>query len=94
MTNAINGARLAAIAAAFAASSVAFAADAPKGAMGKAIAASDTIHCYGVNACKGLNDCKTAANACKGQADCKGHGFKATKASECLSQGGIIADLK
>ena len=93
MTNAINGARMAAIAAALAASSLAFAADAPKGAMGKAIAASDMVHCYGVNACKGLNDCKTAANACKGQADCKGLGFKATKATECLAKGGIISDL-
>ena len=94
MTNAINGARLAAIAAALAASSVAFAADTPKGAAGVAVAASDTIHCYGVNACKGLNDCKTLANACKGQSDCKGHGFKAIKASACLSEGGVISDLK
>lgn len=94
MTNTVNGARLAAIAAALAASSIAFAADVPSGATGAAVAATDTIHCYGVNACKGLNDCKTAANACKGQADCKGHGFKAKKAAECLAEGGVISDLK
>jgi hypothetical protein len=25
---------------------------------------TDLAHCYGVNACKGDNDCKTASNAC------------------------------
>ncbi len=29
------------------------------------------VHCYGVNTCKGHNDCKIAGNACKGQNDCK-----------------------
>ena len=24
---------------------------------------ADLVHCYGVNKCKGLNDCKTADNA-------------------------------
>jgi uncharacterized membrane protein len=93
MTNALNGARLAAMAAALAASSLAFAANAPAGATGKAVAANDMVHCYGVNACKGQNDCKTTQNACKGHGSCKGHGFKAMKAMQCLSEGGIIADL-
>jgi len=26
------------------------------------------VHCFGVNKCKGHNDCKTATNACKGKA--------------------------
>lgn len=30
-------------------------------------AADATVHCYGVNACKGQNDCKTKDHACKGQ---------------------------
>lgn len=90
----LNGARLAVLAAAFAASSFAFAADAPAGSSGKAIAANDKVHCYGVTSCKGMNDCKTTENACKGQAACKGHGFKAAKASECLARGGVIGDLK
>jgi uncharacterized membrane protein len=94
MNNVINGARLAAMAAALAASSVVFAADAPAGSTGKAVAATDKVHCYGVTACKGMNDCKTAENACKGQGACKGHGFKTAKAGECLSQGGVIGDLK
>ena len=36
---------------------------------------ADLVHCYGVNACAGHNDCKTAENACAGKASCKGHGF-------------------
>ena len=33
------------------------------------------VKCFGVNACKGQNDCTTAKNACKGQGECKGQGF-------------------
>ena len=28
------------------------------------ISKADLVHCYGVNVCKGHNDCKTANNAC------------------------------
>ena len=92
--NTVNsGTRIAVLAAAFAASSLAFAANPPAGSMGKAVAASDKVHCYGVNDCKGKADCKTTENACKGQAACKGHGFKAMKAGECLSAGGVIGDI-
>jgi len=28
----------------------------------------DLVHCFGINICKGHNDCKTATNACKGMA--------------------------
>lgn len=94
MNKNLDGARLAVLAAAFAASSLAFAADAPAGSSGKAVAANDKVHCYGLNACKGQNDCKTADNACKGQGKCKGHGFKAAKAAECLAKGGVIGDIK
>ena len=94
MSKFLNGARLAAIAAALAASSAALSANPPAGSSGKAVAADDKVHCYGVNACKGMNDCKTADNACKGQGSCKGHGFKAKKAAECLTENGIIGDLK
>ena len=94
MSNTITGARMAAMAAAFTASSFAIAADLPSGASGMAISASDKVHCYGVTSCKGQADCKTAENACKGQTACKGHGFKAMKAAECLAAKGTIADLK
>ena len=75
-------------------SATAFAADAPKGSSGKAIAASDTVHCYNVHDCKGNSDCKTAEHNCKGQNACKGHGFKAKTAASCLMDKGVIGDIK
>lgn len=87
-------ATFAAAAAAFAlASAVAFAAEPPAGSSGKAVGANDTVHCYGINSCKGTADCATANNACKGQNECKGHGFVGIKAGECLTKGGTIGDL-
>lgn len=86
-------ASLAAAAALMALSSAAFAADAPTGSMGGAIAASDKVHCYGVHSCKGNSDCKTSENSCKGQNACKGHGFKGMDAKSCLSKGGTIGDI-
>lgn len=50
----------------------------------------DLVHCYGVNVCKGHNDCKTAENACAGHAECKGHGFVATTAKSCGDIGGTV----
>ena len=87
-----TGATLAA-AAALLAVSTAFAAQAPKGSSGVAVAASDKVHCYGVHECKGNGDCKTSENACKGQNACKGHSFKGMAAKECLNAGGTIGDL-
>jgi len=52
------------------------------------VAASSQIHCFGVNSCKGHNDCKTASNACKGHGSCKGQGFIALPASSCGDIGG------
>jgi len=54
------------------------------------IAKADLIHCNGVNACAGHNDCKTADNACKGHAKCKGTGFVVTPAKACKDIGGKI----
>jgi len=51
---------------------------------------SNNVHCYGVNKCKGHNDCKTAENACKGHAKCKGHGFISLSASACENVGGTV----
>lgn len=93
MTTTFNGARLAAIAAAFAVSTLAGAAEPPAGSTGKAISAADTVHCYGVHSCKGHSDCKTTDNQCKGMNACKGHGFKAMKADKCLESGGTIGDI-
>ena len=94
MTNIRTGVRLTTAAAFFALSAIASAAPAPSGSDGAAVGAADTVHCYGVNSCKGSADCKTTAHECKGQNECKGHGFKALKASQCLSKGGTIGDLR
>lgn len=82
----------AAAALAFSAAS-AFAADAPAGSTGRAIAKDDTVHCYGVNSCKGSADCKTTMHECKGMNACKGQGFKAMAAGQCLTRGGTIGDI-
>jgi hypothetical protein len=89
-----SGASFALTAAMLALSASAFAADAPKGSSGKAIAANDKVHCYNVHDCKGNSDCKTAEHKCKGQNACKGHGFKAKTAGECLAGNGTIGDIK
>ncbi len=57
----------------------------------ESIAASDQVHCSGVNSCKGHNDCKTADNACKGHGACKGKGFVALPSSSCGDVGGTTS---
>ncbi len=84
---------VASAAALFAISSLAIAAAPPAGSSGKAISANETVHCYGVNSCKGSADCKTATHECKGQNKCKGDGFKARTAAKCLKSGGTIGDI-
>lgn len=54
------------------------------------ISKADLVHCYGVNVCKGHNDCKTANNACGGHATCKGTGFVTTTAKSCDDIGGKV----
>ena len=51
---------------------------------------SADVHCYGVNKCKGHNDCKTASNACKGHASCKGQGFISMPKAACDHVGGKV----
>ena len=53
---------------------------------------SAKVHCYGVNKCKGHNDCKSATNACKGQASCKGQGFVSMSEHACSEIGGTVKD--
>lgn len=93
MTAPRNSIAIAAAAAAMALSSAAFAADPPAGSSGRAIGKDDTVHCYGVNSCKGSSDCKTTAHECKGMNACRAHGFKAIAAGRCLSRGGTIGDI-
>lgn len=63
------------------------------GVAGTAVAGEKgQVHCYGVNKCKGHNDCKTANNACKGMASCKGQGYVKMSASACDAIGGTAKD--
>ncbi|MBF7014180.1 hypothetical protein QUC32_09385 [Novosphingobium resinovorum] len=57
-------------------------------------AKAETVHCYGVNSCKGTSDCKTSANDCKGMNVCKGHGFKEMTAKACTAAGGMLTEAK
>ena len=54
----------------------------------QAVSKADLIHCSGVNACKGHNDCKTANNACAGHAKCEGQGYVLTTQTSCDNIGG------
>jgi uncharacterized membrane protein len=94
MTPIKSTATFAATAAAFALAAMASAASPPAGSTGAAVNGADTVHCYGVNSCKGTADCKTTDQECKGMNACKGHGFKAMKANACLKAGGTIGDIK
>lgn len=49
-------------------------------------------HCYGVNICKGHNDCGTDSNSCGGHAECKGTGFVGTTTKSCGDIGGEVRD--
>ncbi|WP_210414169.1 hypothetical protein [Luteithermobacter gelatinilyticus] len=48
------------------------------------------VKCYGVNACKGHNDCKGANNACAGHGSCKGQGFVLMSEDACKKVGGEV----
>lgn len=47
-----------------------------------------TVHCSGVNACKGHGECGTATHDCKGKNACKGKGWVPMSAEECAAKGG------
>lgn len=49
-----------------------------------------TVHCYGVNSCKGESDCKSGNHDCKGMNDCKGQGFKELSKKSCVAMGGTL----
>ncbi|HEY1382798.1 MAG TPA: hypothetical protein VGF43_04240 [Dongiaceae bacterium] len=63
------------------------------GAVGltSAPASADSVHCAGINACKGQGSCKSASNACKGQNSCKGQGWVEQGSAEaCTAAGGTV----
>jgi len=65
----------------------------PVAAQDKGGAQEATVHCGGINACKGKSECKTATNACKGQNSCKGKGFVSVASKKvCEDQGGTVLE--
>lgn len=42
-----------------------------------------TVHCAGVNSCKGMSECKSAKNSCKGMNSCKGTGWTSMSKADC-----------
>jgi hypothetical protein len=63
-----------------AAAAIAFTA-APLSAANAAVEAK--VKCYGVNACKGTSESKTAKHDCAGKNACKGEGVKQMSKAEC-----------
>ena len=54
------------------------------GLTGVSVAADTaTVHCSGVNSCKGTSECKSAKNSCKGMNSCKGQGWVSMSKAEC-----------
>lgn len=55
---------------------------------------SKTVHCSGINSCKGTSACKTANNSCKGMNSCKGQGWLPEKSAKaCEAKGGKIVEM-
>lgn len=80
-----TGFLLAATAAAlFSTANIAYAADASS--------ATDQVKCSGVNACKGMSECATAASSCKGHNSCKGQGWLNMTKSDCDAKSGTVME--
>ena len=53
-------------------------------------AAGTTVHCFGVNSCKGQSACKSGNHGCKGQNSCKGQGYVDLSKADCAAKKGKI----
>ena len=98
----------AALAGLFAASMPVFAADAPpaeapkdapksetKSPMKTPAKKANTVHCLGVNACKGTGECAVEGkHGCTGQNACKGQGWTSLTKKACKKQKGTVAMAK
>lgn len=54
---------------------------------------SAQVACAGVNACKGMGECKTANNGCAGQNACKGQGIVNVTPEKCHADGGTVQSM-
>lgn len=51
----------------------------------------ETVHCYGINKCKGTGDCGGKGHSCAGKNACKGQGYLELSKETCLKiQGGRL----
>ncbi|MBI3301224.1 MAG: hypothetical protein HYZ72_03985 [Deltaproteobacteria bacterium] len=57
-------------------------------------AGGETVHCAGINECKGHGSCAGAGHSCAGQNSCKGQGWVDATAAECAQKGGKVIDAK
>ena len=53
-------------------------------------AGGDTVHCSGVNSCKGQGACGGAGHACAGKNTCKGQGWVEMSKDDCMKKGGKV----
>ncbi len=53
-----------------------------------------TVHCSGVNSCKGTSECKSAKNSCKGMNSCKGQGWVSLSKADCEAAKAKAKDAK
>jgi uncharacterized membrane protein len=49
-----------------------------------------TVHCEGINACKGQGACEGVGHGCAGKNECKGKGWIDASAEECKTKGGTV----
>ena len=64
--------------------------------VGTAMAAdAETVHCYGVNKCKGTGSCGGKGHSCAGENACKGQGYLDIDKESCLKiEGGRLTPEK
>ncbi len=52
---------------------------------------AETVHCYGVNKCKGTGACGGKGHSCAGENACKGQGYLKIEKETCLNiEGGRL----
>ena len=55
----------------------------------------ETVHCYGVNKCKGTGSCGGKGHTCAGENSCKGQGYLDIDKETCLKiEGGRLTAEK
>ena len=53
----------------------------------------ESVHCYGINKCKGTGDCGGKTHSCHGQNDCKSQGYIDLNKEDCLRiEGGRLTE--